>query len=138
MKRLVLPMLGFLLSSLVTLQGQSAAPKAEPGAPHAKVISFDAKGKKGQAILTGMPDSFKMRSGLIALAPGENVGKHSTKNNEELLVVLEGSGEMVFEGGSKLALSANSALYCPPDTGHDVVNTGSGVLRYVYVVSQAK
>jgi mannose-6-phosphate isomerase-like protein (cupin superfamily) len=29
------------------------------------------------------------------------------------------------------------ALYCPPSTEHDVFNTGTTTLRYVYVVSRA-
>jgi len=76
-----------------------------------------------------------MRSGLVVLAPGKSVGKHSTEQNEELLVVLEGRGEMTFRDGSKLPVKAQSALYCPPGTEHDVTNTGTGALRYVYVVA---
>jgi mannose-6-phosphate isomerase-like protein (cupin superfamily) len=29
-------------------------------------------------------------------------------------------------------------VYCPPQTEHDVKNTGTGVLRYVHVVADAK
>lgn len=72
------------------------------------------------------------------LAPGDSVGSHNTQRNEEVLVVLEGSGETVFGDGSKLPVHANSALYCPPETAYDVLNTGDAVLRYVYVVSRAK
>jgi len=79
-----------------------------------------------------------MRSGLVVLAPGKSVGKHSTEQNEELLVVFEGQGEMTFKDGSKLPVKANSAIYCPPQTEHNVTNTGSGNLRYVYVVSNAR
>jgi mannose-6-phosphate isomerase-like protein (cupin superfamily) len=74
----------------------------------------------------------------VVLLPGKSVGKHSTEQNEELLIVLEGQGEMSFKDGSKLPVKANSALYCPPQTEHNVTNTGTGVLRYVYVVAKAK
>ena len=57
-----------------------------------------------------------MKSGLVVLAPGKSVGKHSTGQNEELLIVLQGQGEMCFKDGSKLPVKANSALYCPPET----------------------
>jgi len=75
---------------------------------------------------------------VVALAPNRSVGKHSTESYEELLVVLEGVGEMSFEGGSSLTVKANHALYCPPGTEHDVKNTGHTVLRYVYVAARTK
>jgi quercetin dioxygenase-like cupin family protein len=79
-----------------------------------------------------------MKSGYVVLEPGHSVGKHSTEHHEEILIVLEGQGEMLFRDGSKLELKARSALYCPPETEHDVKNTGAGTLRYVYVVADAQ
>lgn len=89
-------------------------------------------------MLSGPPESVTMKSGLVVLPPGKSVGKHSTEQNEELLIVFEGQGEMAFADGSKLPVSADSALYCPPHTEHNVTNTGTGLLRYVYVVAKAK
>ncbi len=79
-----------------------------------------------------------MKSGLEVLAPNQSVGKHSTGQHEELLIVLEGRGEMSFKDGSKLEVKANHAIYCPPDTEHDVTNTGRSILRYVYVVASTE
>ena len=79
-----------------------------------------------------------MKSGYVVLEPGRSVGKHSTEHHEEILIVLEGQGEMRFADGTKLELKARSALYCPPETGHDVWNTGATTLRYVYVVANAE
>ncbi|MGO9085910.1 MAG: cupin domain-containing protein [Candidatus Sulfotelmatobacter sp.] len=107
-------------------------------APTAKVILLESSGQDITPVLGGPPESVKMKSGLVALPPGKSVGKHSTEQNEELLVVLEGQGEMTFMDGSKLPVKANSAVYCPPETEHNVTNTGASVLRYVYVVSSAK
>lgn len=66
------------------------------------------------------------------------MGRHSTERNEELLVVFEGQGEMTFKDGSKLPVKASTAVYRPPQTEHNVTNTGTGSLRYVYVVSNAR
>ena len=107
-------------------------------APIPKVIPLESSGKDITPILTGPPESVKMKSGLVVLAPGKSVGKHSTEQNEELLVVFEGQGEMTFKDGSKLPVKASSAIYCPSETEHNVTNTGAGVLRYVYVVSNAR
>ncbi|HUO15811.1 MAG TPA: cupin domain-containing protein [Verrucomicrobiae bacterium] len=103
-----------------------------------KVIALENHPNGIQPILTGPPETVTMRSGYVVLDPGKSVGRHSTENHEEILIVLEGQGEMLFRDGSKLDLKANSALYCPPHTEHDVKNTGGAILRYVYVVAKAE
>lgn len=111
---------------------------AEDAKPHAKVIALDSAGKSELQILGGPPETVTMRSGLITLAPGKSVGKHTTGQHEEMLLILAGHGEMIFDDGSSLPVQANHALYCPPDTQHDVKNTGTETLRYVYIVAAMK
>jgi mannose-6-phosphate isomerase-like protein (cupin superfamily) len=106
--------------------------------PRAKVVELDTRGKDYLQVLAGPPESVKLKSGLVVLAPNKSVGKHSTGQHEELLVVLEGQGEMSFKDGSKLAVKANHAIYCPPETEHNVTNTGRSVLRYVYIVASTE
>jgi mannose-6-phosphate isomerase-like protein (cupin superfamily) len=79
-----------------------------------------------------------MRSGVVTLAPGKSVGKHSTKDNEEMVVVLEGEGTLAFADGKVLALKAGFAVYGPPQMEHDVTNTGQGTLRYIFIVARAQ
>jgi len=107
-------------------------------APQARVIHLDAAGKDYLPILTGPPESVSMESGLVILAPNRTVGKHSTKEHEELLIVLEGEGQMIFSDGSTLPVKRDTALYCPPRTEHDVKNTGNAPLRYIYVVAEVR
>lgn len=45
---------------------------------------------------------------------------------------------MVLTDGTKLDITPDSPAYSPPGTEHDVINTGSAVLRYIYVVSNAR
>jgi len=106
--------------------------------PQAKVISHDVADKDYLQLLTGPPDSVTMRSGRVTLAPGKSIGRHSTGANEEILVILEGQGEMRISGGTTLNLTRSVVAYCPPNTEHDVYNTSSSVLRYVYVVAKAQ
>ncbi len=105
--------------------------------PRAKVVALESSAKE-LSVLKGPPESVSMKSGYIVLGPGKSVGTHSTEHHEELLVVLEGAGEMLFKDGSKLPVRANTAVYCPPETQHDVMNTGSHELRYVYVVAEVR
>ncbi len=114
------------------IQGQTQ-PK-----PHAKVVALDKDDNGILPILTGPPETVTMKSGYVVLDPGHSVGKHSTEHHEEILIVLEGQGEMLFHDGSRLELRARTALYCPPETEHDVRNTGTSTLRYVYVVANAQ
>ena len=105
--------------------------------PGPRVIRLDPAGADHLPILGGPPESVSMRSGLVILAPGNSVGLHSTKDFEELLIVLEGQGELQITAQDSLALGAGVAAYCPPQTEHNVLNTGTVPLRYVYVVAKA-
>jgi quercetin dioxygenase-like cupin family protein len=73
----------------------------------------------------------------MVLAPTQSVGRHSTRTNEEAVIVLAGSGEMRISNGPVLQLRPYSVLYVPPETEHDVFNTGADTLRYVWVVARA-
>jgi mannose-6-phosphate isomerase-like protein (cupin superfamily) len=95
-------------------------------------------GADGRRSLLGGPGLAEgMRSGVVSLEPGHAVGRHSTHAREELIVVLEGSGEVLVVGGDAVPLEAGAGAYVPPEQEHDVVNTGTGPLRYVYVVAPA-
>ena len=114
-----------------------ARPGAAQSSPTAKIISHDDADKGYLQLLSGPPETVTMRSGRVILNPGKSVGKHSTGANEEILVILEGDGEMQIAGGTTLQLTKSVVAYCPPNTEHDVLNTGTGILRYVYIVARA-
>lgn len=83
------------------------------------------------------PGSVTMRSGLVTLQSGGNVGEHSTKDHEEMLVILEGAGEVEAEGHGRRPVQAGQVVFIPPRTTHNVYNTDSAPLRYVYIVARA-
>lgn len=103
----------------------------------ARSVVPNKKSDKYSRILGGFPDSVCMKSGLITLKPGEEVGVHSTESNEELLIVLSGSGKFYLNNGDAIHIEGGSFLYCPPQTIHNVVNSSETNLVYVYVVSKA-
>ena len=104
--------------------------------PSPKLITLDPGASKSAEVLNGSPETVSMRSGYMVLAPTQSVGQHSTKGNEEALVILSGSGEMRMAGGPTLVLRRYSVAYCPPFTEHNVFNTGNDTLRYIYVVAK--
>jgi mannose-6-phosphate isomerase-like protein (cupin superfamily) len=89
-------------------------------------------------LLQGSPQTAGMRSGYVRLKPGETVGWHTTGKNEESLVILSGHGEARLEGLPVRAFSGPTLVYIPPATKHNVANTGSSILEYVYVVAPAQ
>ncbi|MFO0836911.1 MAG: cupin domain-containing protein [Phycisphaerae bacterium] len=76
-----------------------------------------------------------MRSGLVVLSPGAECGEHTTGAHEELIVCLEGDGEIDAEGLGTARLAAGQVAYNPPNTRHNVRNTGKAPMRYVFVVA---
>ena len=105
--------------------------------PEPRIVELDRDATEYLRILGGPPESVTMHSGYVVLQPEKTVGRHSTGSYEEIVVVLDGEGEMLFGDGSVLRLKPYAVAYCPPDTEHDVRNTGGKPLRYVYVVARA-
>jgi len=101
-----------------------------------KVLIIDLHdGKDYQRLLEGEPQTFGMRSGKVYLAPGKSCGQHSTKENEELLVFLAGTGDLIIGDDDKFHVGAGKVSYIPPNTIHDVRNTGKDPLIYIYCVA---
>jgi len=90
---------------------------------------------KNQRLLAGRPATFGMRSGKVYLSPGQACGQHSTKDREELLVLLSGSGEVLIGESETFQVGGGKVCYIPPRTPHDVRNTGDEPLIYVYCVA---
>lgn len=88
-------------------------------------------------LLKGAPQTSGMRGGSVKLKPGENVGWHSTSGNEEALVILHGSGIANIDGRADVPLAEKMLAYIPPATKHNVPNTGTQVLEYVWIVAPA-
>lgn len=90
-----------------------------------------------QRLLVGTPQTHGMRSGKVFLADGESCGLHSTKDNEELLVFLAGVGQLQIGKEETIQVGKGKVCYIPPNTEHDVKNTGSEPLVYIYCVAPA-
>ena len=82
------------------------------------------------------PQTVSMQSGLVTLMPGENVGEHSTGAHEETIVFLEGHGEVRTDGIAHQQVEYGHVMYVPPQTLHNVFNTGDVPLKYIYVVAR--
>ncbi len=92
---------------------------------------------ENQRLLAGEPQTLGMRSGRVYLSAGRACGQHSTKDREELLVFLAGRGELLIGENDRFEVGVGKVSYIPPNTDHDVINTGDEPLVYVYCVAPA-
>lgn len=125
----MLVFLGVSLLLAITIWAQDKQAKREP-------LTFPLDCGSGDCpLLTGAPQTSGMRGGSVKLRPGESVGWHSTGEHEEGLVILHGKGLANFEGGADVPLHEKMLAYIPPGTKHNVTNTGTDLLEYVWVVA---
>ena len=77
-----------------------------------------------------------LRSGLVTLKPEEAIGEHKTENKEEVIVILKGSALIYHGKNKKIKAPQNTFVYIPPETIHNVKNSGTKILRYLYVTAR--
>ncbi len=98
------------------------------------VVNLD-RDNKDQKLLDGQPQTCGMRSGKVHLDPGQACGQHSTKNREEMLVFLSGKGLLSIEAQNSFQVGEGKVAYIPPNTVHNVKNTNTEPLVYIYCVA---
>ena len=124
--------IGLISVSLLLVLGLWAQQKDSPKIP----ATFSLSCLGGDCpLLKGAPQTRGRRGGSVKLNPGESVGWHSTSQNEEALVILHGRGAASIEGQADVLLEEKMLAYIPSGTRHNVRNTGTDPLEYVWVVA---
>jgi mannose-6-phosphate isomerase-like protein (cupin superfamily) len=100
-----------------------------------KKIKLDSKERYTRLFSTKNGDALSLRCGHVTLQQDESIGEHNTENSEEVLVILRGKGELYVKGYEKLMFEKDTALYVPPNTIHNVRNTGKTALEYIFITS---
>ena len=109
-----------------------------PGGPPSGLLPYRvpfSAGEDYRLLLDGPPQTCGIRCGRVVLKSGESAGEHTTGQYEEVLVILEGKGELWFQDFPSLAVEKGYLLYVPPQAVHDVRNIGTLELRYLYIVT---
>ncbi len=117
---------------LIALPATPQAAKLQP-----LVIPLQCAGKDCR-LLTGVPQTAGMRSGYVRLLTGTPVGWPTPGIHDESLVILQGQGDALIEGRANRSFTAPAVVYIPPATRHNIKNTGTLPLQYVYFVVPAK
>lgn len=87
-----------------------------------------------QRLIPGAPITHGMKAGRVYLEPGADCGIHSTEDREEQLVFLSGEGTAVI-AGREMAVGVGKVCYIPPQTEHNIHNTGTEPLVYIFCVT---
>ena len=101
-----------------------------------QIIQINLTTNNYQEILKGFPQTASLKSGLVTLMPNQNVGEHSTENNEEMIVVLEGECDLIIKNGKIFHLRNDIISYAPAHTIHDVKNNSTKPVKYIYIVTK--
>ena len=88
-----------------------------------------------QRLLAGSPQTHGIKVGRVHLAPEAECGLHNTENREEVLVFLSGHGQAFIEDNAPLEVGQGKVTYIPPNTDHNIKNTGTEPLIYVFCVT---
>ena len=87
--------------------------------------------------ILGQEQALSLRSGLVTLQPGQDVGAHNTESYEELIIVLEGEGELETELTGRIKIAKGQIAFNPTNTQHNVISTGKTPMKYIYIVARA-
>jgi mannose-6-phosphate isomerase-like protein (cupin superfamily) len=130
-------MLVFVCLAGVTFVAGCAADRKTAATSLPQVCVIDLKNDpEYQKLLGGGPQTCGMRAGRVYLKPGETCGRHTTGQHEEMLVFLSGEGAaLIGENESPLEVGRGKISYIPPHTIHNVKNTGTEPLVYIYCVT---
>ncbi len=102
-----------------------------------KVFCLQLKGRQRFLRLLGDSNKVKgLKAGLVTLKPQESIGEHKTENKEEVIVILKGNATVCYGKNKKIKAPQNSLVFIPPETLHNIKNSGSKILQYVYVTTQ--
>jgi len=85
------------------------------------------------------PQTLGLKAGKVQLMAGDDCGIHSTGDREEILIFLQGRGlALIGENEEKtFEIGEGKVLYIPPRTRHNIKNTCSSPLIYIFVVTPA-
>ena len=100
------------------------------------IISLPLENNKYFEILNE-GQALALRSGFVTLAPGADVGSHNTEDFEELVIIVEGEGELETDSG-RFKIARGQVAFNPAHTQHNLINTGNEDLKYIYVVARTK
>ena len=92
------------------------------------------KGGKGETIAHMYVDELvKIMYGR--LEPGSSIGFHDHEKNSEIIYIISGKADFLYDNGTEEAVSGE-CHYCPKGHSHSMINNGSEDLVFFAVVPE--
>lgn len=91
-----------------------------------KIEETAAEGFKGGTGVTHLK-KFENRLGKIImgrLEPGASIGLHTHEEDSEIIYIISGKADFIYEGGTESA-DPGMCHYCPKGSTHQMINNGS-------------
>ncbi len=101
-----------------------------------KVMKLDSAEKYTRLFSIKNGNAMSFRSGHVILKENESIGEHNTEDSEEIIIILEGEGELYIKGSETLKFKEGTVAYVPSNTIHDVKNIGNASLKYIFVTTK--
>lgn len=92
------------------------------------------KGGEKEALLKIYQDE-KNKIICGTLVPGASIGLHTHETNSEIIYILEGKGQILFDGQYQ-NLNAGICHYCPKGHSHSLINNSEQNLIFFAVVPE--
>ncbi|MDR1798213.1 MAG: cupin domain-containing protein [Clostridiales Family XIII bacterium] len=74
----------------------------------------------------------------MTIAPGNSIGRHEHKGENETFYIIEGKAKLTDADGSEHILGPGDAQHCADGEGHSVENVGDGPLRLIALILYTK
>jgi len=75
----------------------------------------------------------RMTCGLVELAPGKGHDRHNHPDTEEIIYVVEGTGEQMVDDGGTAEVGPGACIFVPNGAYHSTLNTGEHPMRLLVV-----
>ena len=116
-----------------TWSRDSGGEKGKRSRDSLRVVSYRREGPLGPRRAGGL------RAGAVRLGPGEVMDWHSTRDRQELVIMLSGNARVDTRRSARrarrLTLRAGQCAFLPSRTLHRVVNASKADVRYLYVAA---
>lgn len=91
-------------------------------------------GEPHQVLFEGFKESVGIESGKVTMSGGQKGEKHSTEIYEEVLIILDGTGEIEMDG-EKHKVTKGDSVYIPPHLVHQLSCDKGDKFEYIYVAA---
>jgi len=133
-------LIGFIGLNILVFQTSmySQVNKNEKKEPIPKVVSFGPESNQYQDLFEGEKDSVAFYSGVVTLEPNQSGELHSTEKYEEMIITLEGEGQIKIKKQKDIEIKFGKIALIPANTEHQLVNIGKKNFKYIYVATKQK